>query len=900
MNILRLLAAFCFIILLVPNSYSQNHNIFQVTTEKDIPNAKGLNGSFSGVHNNVLIIAGGTNFPNKPVWEGGEKKWHDTIYVLEKIGDSTIWHDQLSVKLPKPLANGVSISTPKGVICIGGDNEQGIYKDVYLLQWDVKNKDINIESLPPMPIPLANMGGSVVDGLVYLVGGQQKKDQRSTAAFLSFSIESSLIRKAYTWETLPQFPGTTRIQPVVVGQSNGHQNCLYVFSGLSYNPQGDKQYEMLSDVYQYDPHKTSWIKKNPIPTNDTPGLVNGYLAAAPAIKKGDSHILIFGGAGGKEQYLSERSKIQNRVNDIKIKTTFDDSLKYELDSLATVSSNLLRSTTFSKTIWAYHTITDTWTKEGEFKENTQIVTNALEWGDDIIIPGGEISPGVRTSTIKKINLEPYKANFGLANYITLIVYLLLMVFMGWYFSRRNKSTNDYFLGGGRIPWWAAGLSIYATMLSAITYLSQPALAYSFDWQAYLGYFPILLIVPIIITFYLPFFRKLNVTSAYEYLEKRFHVAVRMFGSTSFVFFQLVRMGVVVYLPALALSTAIGIDIYFAIIVMGILAVLYTYMGGIEAVIWTDVVQVAVLILGLIVGLVYIAIEIGDVGYIFETALADSKLQMVDFRFSFTEVVTWSLFLGSFGLNFVSYTTDQAIIQRYMTTTNEKEARKSIWLNGIIAIPFGLLIFAMGTFLYVYFKEHPEFLTVGMQNDSVFPLFITDHLPSGVAGLLIAGIFSASMSSLDSSMHSVSTIVTVDYYQRFSKTYSDVKGLKLAKWTTLVVGVIGTIIACLMAAFPVKSIFFFFQEVIGLFGSALAGIFILGIFTKKANWKGTMVGAILSVLVLVIVKYSTPLNFYIYPLIGIPICVISGYIFSLIIPHREKNIDDLVYSKKRIS
>ena len=269
---------------------------------------------------------------------------------------------------------------------------------------------------------------------------------------------------------------------------------------------------------------------------------------------------------------------------------------------------------------------------------------------------------------------------------------------------------------------------------------------------------------------------------------------------------LARMGIVIYLPALALSTTIGIDIYFAIIVMGALAVLYTYMGGIEAVIWTDVIQVTVLF----VGLFYIAIEIGDVKYIINSAIEDNKLQMIDLRFSYTEVVTWSLFFGSFALNFVSYTTDQSIIQRFMTTSNEREAKKSIWLNGIITIPLGLLIFGMGTFLYVYFKEYPEFLIIGMQNDSIFPLFIKDHLPPGIGGLVIAGIFSASMSSLDSSMHSISTVLTIDYYKRFYKSYSEIKGLIIAKWTTLSVGAVGTLIACLMATYPVNSIFFFFE------------------------------------------------------------------------------------------
>ncbi|MCB0476320.1 MAG: sodium/solute symporter, partial [Flavobacteriaceae bacterium] len=371
-----------------------------------------------------------------------------------------------------------------------------------------------------------------------------------------------------------------------------------------------------------------------------------------------------------------------------------------------------------------------------------------------------------------------------------------------------------------------------------------------------------------------------------------------FGSTSFVLFQLVRMGIVVYLPALALSTVIGMNIYMAITIMGILAVLYTYMGGIEAVVWTDVVQVLVLLLGLIAGLIFITIEIGDLKYIFHTAWQDHKLRIFDWRLSFTEVVTWSLFLGSFALNFAPYTTDQAVVQRYMTTSSEKASRKSIWLNGIISIPAGVLIFLMGTFLYVYFKEHPEFLAVGMQNDSVFPLFISRHLPPGIGGLVIAGIYSASMSSLDSSMHSVSTVITVDYYQRFSKSYTEERGLKLARLITLTVGAFGTLIACLMAAFPVKSLFFLFQEVIGLFGSALTGIFILGIFVKQANWKGTFAGALLSVITLIFIKYYTSLNFYIYPLIAIPVCVVGGVVFSLFFKVDNNNYQGLVFQRKK--
>jgi cyclically-permuted mutarotase family protein len=895
MRSLKIIIKFLFSLVFLNQIFSQESDaIFNTVSEVDIPNPIGMNGSFTGVHNDALIIAGGANFPKTPVWEGGKKQWHNSVYVLSKDGSRKIWNTK-ELKLPKALANGVSINTPNGILCIGGDDADQVYKEVFLLKWNEEQKTIEIENLPPMPVSLANMGAGLIGDMVYLVGGQESKKGNTTNNFLSFNLSSIIGREAYTWKIHKNFPGKDRMQAVVVGQSNGHQDCLYVFSGVSYDKDAKFTHEMLYDVHEYDPHKKLWTQKKSIPNNGTPGVQGGYLAAAPAIKMGDSHVIIFGGAGGEQQHLNERLRLGNVLKKLEHLAN-SDSLQNEIDQIKLKAKDLFKRTSFSRSIWAYHTITDTWIEKGKLPNATQVVTEAILWDTDIYIPGGEIRPGVRTNAITKLSMKPYEASFGWANYTTLIIYLVLMVLMGWYFSKRNKTTNDFFLAGGRIPWWAAGLSIYATMLSAITYLSQPALAYSFDWQTYLGYFSILLVVPVIITFYLPFFRKLNITTAYEYLEKRFNVVVRMFGSTSFVLFQLVRMGIVVYLPALALATVVGIDIYLAITVMGILAILYTYLGGMEAVIWTDVVQVIVLMGGLVVGLVFIALEIGDVAYIFKTAYADSKLQLFDFRFSFTEVVTWSLFLGSFALTLVPYTTDQAVVQRYMTTSNEKEAAKSIWLNGIIAVPAGLLIFSMGTFLYVYFKENPEFLSVGMQNDSVFPLFITNHLPPGVAGLLIAGIFSASMSSLDSSMHSVSTVVTVDFYKRFSKKYNDIKGLKIAKWTTIIVGVFGTLIACLMAAFPVKSIFFLFQEVIGLFGSAIAGIFILGIFIKKANWIGTLLGAVLSIIVLALIKYNTPINFYIYPLIAIPICVLGGFVFSLIFPTKENNIEGLVYRK----
>ena len=893
MSNVKTLFVLLLLIAFLPVLGQKDQEIIQWSEHPPIPDDIGFNGSFIGVHNNVLIVAGGANFPDKPVWDGGAKQWYDNIYILEPSpsGDYQ-WYTNDNLKLPRRLGYGVSIQTDDGIICIGGNNSEGTYSDVFLLKWNPAKRELVTEELAALPVPLAVMGGDKIGNVIYVAGGQSATTGPATQHFFALDLAQRNTRD-FQWKSLDPWPGPGRINPVVVAQNSGQVDALYLFSGRNYSPDDDFPHQLHSDVYMYNPKSGTWIKKSDIPSNDTYGIDGGFIGAAPAIKRGGAHILIFGGAGGPNQHLVKRMELQAEIKKTEDQPELDSiAIQTAIDSLTSQIKKLVMNTSFSPKIWAYHTITDTWIETGEFSGLSQAVTSAVIFNEAVIIPGGETGPGVRTNRVSKGSFKPYTANFGLVNYITLGAYLGLIVWMGWYFSKRNTSSDDYFLGGKRVPWWAAGLSIYATMLSAITYLSQPALAFSFDWQAYLGYLGILIMAPVVILFYLPFYRKLNITTAYEYLEKRFNLPTRMFGSLSFVLFQLARMGIVVYLPALALSTVIGMDIFVAIILMGILAIIYTVLGGIEAVIWTDVLQVAVLILGLVAGLVFIVLEMDDLSGIIQTAVQDNKLRMFDWRFSTTEVVTWSLFLGSIALNIAPYTADQAVVQRYLTTSSEQEARKSIWLSGILAIPAGLLIFGMGTFLYVYFKEHPDLLTIGMENDRIFPLFIANQLPAGVAGLVIAGIFSASMSSLDSSMHSVSTVVTIDFYKRFTKKFTDKSSLSVARRVTVIVGILGTIVACIMAVYPVTSLFFLFQEIVGLFGSALAGVFILGIFTKRTHGTGALMGAFLSVLVLAYLKYLTQLNFYIYPLIGIPVCVVSGYIISRIWPAKLKDLEDL--------
>jgi Na+/proline symporter len=199
------------------------------------------------------------------------------------------------------------------------------------------------------------------------------------------------------------------------------------------------------------------------------------------------------------------------------------------------------------------------------------------------------------------------------------------------------------------------------------------------------------------------------------------------------------------------------------------------------------------------------------------------------------------------------TTDQAVVQRYLTTKDEKEATKTLWLNAATSIPWALTIFILGTAIYLFYKSNPGMQNPLIDSDGIVSLFIIQKVPVGLSGLIIAGIFSAAMSSLDSSMHSVAKVLTTDFYGRFSKKSVDHKKLNLARYIIIFLGLFGTSVACWMSSLNITSMFDIFLELTGLFAGSVAGLFLLGIFTERANQTGAMIGAITSGLVLLIIK-----------------------------------------------
>lgn len=478
---------------------------------------------------------------------------------------------------------------------------------------------------------------------------------------------------------------------------------------------------------------------------------------------------------------------------------------------------------------------------------------------------------------------------SLLNIVVMVLYFGVLSWMGYYFSRRQKGTEDYFRGGGRIPWWAAGLSLVGTGLSSITYMSVPAKSFFTDWSYFLLNFGTLWVAPIVILLYVPYFRRMNLTSAYEYLERRFNLVLRLFGSGFFILFQLGRMAIVMYLPSLALSVVTGINIYAAILLVGVVSLFYTFYGGVEAVVWTDVLQVFILMGGAILILLIAVLRAdGGFGALLTTGLADHKFRMIDPSFDLTKPSIWVILSSSIFTYLTMYTADQTLVQRYFVTKDTKDAVRGIWTNGWIALPVTFLFFLIGTALYVFYKQFPNELNavVEKSNDSLLPWFIISQMPDGISGLLIVGIFAASMSSLSASMNSVATAYTIDFHERIGLRFG-LSSLTMARIMTLLSGTIGIGLALAMAIGNVQSLWDEYNRILGLIISGLGGLFFLGVATKRTNGPGAVCGLIACVIVQIVLGYYQTVHLLFFSTTGFISCVVIGYLSSFLFSAKGK-------------
>lgn len=822
------------------------------------PDHLGLAGTYSGVSNGILIVAGGANFPNKSPWKGGQKWYWDQIYLarVNKEGQPE-WLDTRK-KLSVPMAYGAVIQRGDEVLLIGGENSEGVVSDVTVLRWNSDAQDLERKSWSSLPEGFQAIGGGIAEGRILVHGVRGNRN-----VLLLYEGE-----RKDSWKELEGCPGPPREYPVCQVQSNGRIQGFYLFSGRTTDDSGN--IHLLTDGYVYDPIQNEWRMIGPVsPDGSEPICVMG----ASSISSGASHILVFGGDPGRD--LLERVAVDGQWKQA-VNETEKAQLKAHLDRLFEEHPG------FSRQILSYHTITDSWVVLDTFPSLLPVTTQALRWENDFYITSGEIHPGVRTPVVWQGRFTDTATPFGWLNYVVIGLYFLGMILIGVKYSRRQKSTEDYFRGGGRVPWWAAGLSLFGTSLSAITFMAIPAKTYMTDWSYFFFQMTPLLVAPILIALYVPYFRRMNITSAYEFLEQRFNLLTRILGSLSFMLFQLGRVGIVLFLPSIAVSLVTGISIDLCIMAMGLVSIVYTMLGGIEAVIWTDVLQVMVLMGGALVCLILLLTQVDmNLGAAYHTVAEADKFRILDTAFDFTRPTIWVVLLGGVFANLITSGSDQTMVQRYLTTSDAGEAQRSVWTFAILAIPATLIFFTIGTALYLFYDVHSADLNPSITNDdAIFPWYIVSELPNGLSGLLIAGIFSAAMSSLSSSMNSVSTAFVTDFYQRFGWGSAE-SGLRVARIATLVFGVVGTGFALLMATWNIQSLWDQFQLYIGLFAGGLGGLFLLGMTSRRANGRGAVAGLILSGIVQYFLTLYTDMHVLMYAATGFVSCYVLSYLISLL-------------------
>jgi len=690
--------------------------------------------------------------------------------------------------------------------------------------------ELKSRELPALPQARAGAGAAVILNTLHVFGGAAALEPFEPSGDL-FLLD--LAAPAPAWRTGPAFPGSPR----AFFASTEQYGMLCVFGGV------DAARAPLSETWVFRPKPlegtsaSGWRRMT-----DTPGPT----VRAAALPVGQAQVILIGGdhspeAGG---LLAESTPGQDGGRPL-----------------------------------LFHTLTDAWcgldaVPGVEFPLAAKVGTRFLILGNR--------ADG--TGTALELELQRTVRNLAWPDYLVIVAYFSFIMGIGWYFSRKQESSAEFSLGNRKVVWWAAGISMFATGASAISFMAVPALAFATNlvWL-----FPLLAMIPgYFVTAHLiyPMLRRMEITSTYEYLERRFNRALRIIASLQCIIFQtFARAAVVLVLPSLAISSMTGMNVYLSVLIMGVVTTIYTAIGGFDAVIWTEVFQGVLKFFAPLV-MIIVAITALPAGFS-EFMKIGNEYSKFDFAIVTTDLTLpafWILMLGTFLTITVSSAGDQPIIQRVFSAPM-KEVRRVNMTFTVCGILIGVISNLVGLAIFAYFRTHPEKFDPGASNDQIVPMFVSQAMPVGMAGVVVAAIFASAMATVASAMNSVATIFTEDFYLKLRLKATDRERLFTLKATSYVVGVIGTIMALLLAAQDLKSMMVVWNQMVALVGGGIVGVYSLGMFSKRANGFGAVCGAVVSVLVTLAVKLYTPLHWGTYIPIAIFSCIGAGYLFSLFRP-----------------
>ncbi|TDE13795.1 sodium:solute symporter [Dyadobacter psychrotolerans] len=469
--------------------------------------------------------------------------------------------------------------------------------------------------------------------------------------------------------------------------------------------------------------------------------------------------------------------------------------------------------------------------------------------------------------------------------IVVIAYLAGMVGTGIYFSRKNTTSDQFTKASGKIPGWAIGISIYATFLSSNTFLGVPGKAYGSNWNSFVFSLSMPLAAWVATKFFIPFYRNTGTVSAYTHLEHRFGPWARTYAVVCFLLTQLARMGSIFFGIALSLQALTGYPMSTIMIVVGICIVFYTVLGGMEAVIWTEVVQGVIKTVGALV-ILYLVVDgmDGGVARIIDIGKVDNKFSLGSFSPDFVQSSFWVVLLYGFFMNLNNFGMDQNYVQRYHTTTSVKEAASSVWLCVYLYLPVSLIFFILGSSLYAYYQSSPDLLNaVRMQaaaerlpqgsleavarlaatltpaeyGDKVMPHFMVNKVPAGLLGLIVAAIMSAAMSTISSGMNASATVFSEDIYKRYVKAdLTQKQSMRLLYIATTGFGLLGMVTG--IAMIGVKSVLDVWWMLSGIFAGGMLGLFLLGIISKQTKNAEALTATLIGIVVIIWMTFSSKL------------------------------------------
>ncbi len=433
----------------------------------------------------------------------------------------------------------------------------------------------------------------------------------------------------------------------------------------------------------------------------------------------------------------------------------------------------------------------------------------------------------------------------------LIMYGIVLVGMGIYFFRKSKTSEQFMVAGRGIPAWAAGLAVMSAYTSSISYIAVPGKAFDSNWHPLIFALAALPVAWFVTKYVVPYYRKKNIISVYGYLEEKIGAWARIYASLSFVLFMIGRTAVILYLSSLLLSSFITVDIRTLIIIIGIVTIVYTLMGGMEAVIWTDVMQSVIMIGGIIFISYLLTKEVfARPDFLIQNAFDANKFSLGESSLSLSSRTIWVMIIYGVTENIRNLIADQNYTQKYCSVPDEGKAKRSVWIAMLIYLPLTALFLYIGTTLFAFYSGPENTLGEAItKGDQVFPHFISTQLPAGVKGLIIAAILAASMSTIDSALNCSATVLFVDYYKKyFRPAASEKNSVSFLRITTVVWGIAG--IACALLLINAKSALDIWWIIAGIFGGGILGLFLLSIFNIKITQSQGISTVIFSIVIII--------------------------------------------------